>query len=331
MAMVLGASNGCDETGPPRQRVIPREAGWVAFIGAGPQDLLWPRLQAGAQRFERSYGLIQVRYAVPSTPTAQAQRALLQGPSTPPLRGICIHPVEPEALAADVLRARRDGVRVVTILRRIPGIPSDGHVGIDETAVGRALAQATVEGLGGKGTIMILHAGQSDPDLRTRYEAFRAAIETRNAIRIWADIDFAKDCSGRPAEARRQIAERSSRFPSLTAWVCIAPWPLLDPPAEGPVLPSGIRVITVGAEPWMWPHIEAGTCPAVVGFDYSDAGFKALQFCQGAIMAVDTGLREYHLPVRIVTRDRLEAYQRDWLSWLAPSSPADTSRPAKVP
>jgi ABC-type sugar transport system substrate-binding protein len=311
--------------GGTRYRRIPTGAGYIAFIGAGQDDPLWPVLRAGAERFEREQGLIEVRYAAPPIVSPDQQATLIRSLTTPTLRGLCVQVIDPDSLGPVLDRARQNGAAIVTMGRRANYSPIHGNVGYDEEAIGRALADATVRYLKSRGAIMILHEGQKDRPMRRRYGAFMEAIEPVLGIERWAEID----CQGDPYRAREEIRARSERFPGLSAWVSLAPWPLLawspsSATASAPAspLPDGCKLITCGAEPTVWPFLESGLCPIVVGFDYHDMGAKALQFCQAATEGGVITPREYTVPVRMVTPTNLAEYKRDWAVWAAPPAPA---------
>ncbi|MGB9624572.1 MAG: sugar ABC transporter substrate-binding protein [Phycisphaerae bacterium] len=315
---------GCRQEEPTRYRRIPKGAGFIAFVGAAEHDPLWPILRAGAERFERNQGLIEVRYVAPAVDSPDQQVALIRSLVGPSLRGLCVQVIDPAALEPVFDLARQNGARIVTMIRRTEYPYIDGHVGYDETAVGSALAEATIQYLRRQGAIAILHDAGGDRALRDRYSAFTEAMKPAIGIERWAEIE----CGGNPVEVRRTMASFAARYPRLSAWVSIAPWPIMElspravTTAASSPLPPGCELITCGAEPWVWPFIESGICPLVVGFSYADAGLKALQFCQAATESSTIGGREYMIPIRIVTRGNLDEYRRDWAVWSEPATAA---------
>ncbi len=323
LAVLVCLGSGCDNEAQrearSRYRRIPPSEGFIAFVGTGQDDPLWPVLRAGAERFDREFGWIHVRYEAPRIASAEQQMALIRSLADSKLRGLCVQAIDPEAMVPVLEYVVRKGGRIVTMMRKVPYGKIDGHVGCDEAVVGRSLADAVVRSLRSQGTVMALHAGDRDAAMRTRYNAFREAMQPFRSIELLAE----NDCGGDPFRARREIASLSARYPRLSAWVSPAPWPLEHWTSTGPddsPLPPGCRLITCGAEPPMWKYIENGTCPAVVGIVCHDLGFKALEFCQGALDAPSPGGREYLAPVRVITIENLEQYKHDWSVWTA--SPA---------
>jgi ABC-type sugar transport system substrate-binding protein len=318
MASVLLAS--CDGPSPDRSRRLPKETGFMVFVGAGPDDTLWPVLRASAQRFDRASGRYEVRYETPPITSSDKQVALIQSLASPSLRGICVQVVDSRGLVPALNRVQQSGTRIITIGDRVEGVAVDGHVGVNEDEVGRALAEATARCLDSRGAVMVLHGGDRSTAMRDRYRAFQDAARTYRQVEVWNSIDY----GGSPMSARQAIVSWSSRYPSLSAWVSMAPWPVMNGPASSetrPSLPAGCKIITCMAEPSLWPHVESGLCPYAVAFDYGEAGAKAMDLCQVAMQSTMHQPRGYAIPVRIISAASLEEYKRDWARWATPPPP----------
>ncbi len=298
---------------------MPKGQGYVAFIGAGQDDPVWPILRAGAERFIRDFGAIEVRYAAPGIDSPGQQIEVIRSLSRPLLRGLCIQVIEPEPLCPVFDELAKSGVRIVTVMRPVVHPAVDGHVGYDDAAIGRELGNLVVQHLPrprppAVPTIMILHEGRRSRAMRERYDACLDALSREPSI----ERRGSADCGGDPVRARAEIASAAVRFPQLSGWVALEPWPVRawspDGDRKSP-LPEGCVLITCGAEPALWPYIESNVCPAVVGFDYGDAGFMAMQFCQGAIQSSEERGRLYPVPIRVVTAATLARYKQDWAAW----------------
>jgi len=202
--------------------------------------------------------------------------------------------IDPKVMGPTFDRVRQSGGAIVTMVRRTEYTPIDGHLGRDEEAVGRALADATIGYLcpekgdralattraqgpaaapsrrpspsstDCQGTIMVVHSAKDERVMRSRYDAFLAAMGAAPRIERRLFID----CGGDPNVARKEVASRCALYPCLSAFVSIAPWPLMEwspGPASAPPLPAGCKLITCGAEPPFWPFIESGLCPSSSG------------------------------------------------------------------
>jgi len=64
-ALVVAVQPACEKDDPGRSPQVQKEEGFIAFVGAGQDDPLWPVLRAGAHRFDRAHGRVEVRYEAP--------------------------------------------------------------------------------------------------------------------------------------------------------------------------------------------------------------------------------------------------------------------------
>jgi len=292
--------------------------GFIAFVGAGRHDPLWPVLAAGAQREILPVDGPTVRYLTPEGDSPRAQAELLRGLRDPDLRGLCIQINDAETVGYALRQMHNRGVPIVSMMRRVPADVQAAHVGLDPTAIGRELARCTVDALGpAGGTIMVLHAGDKDPDFSARYMSFSQTLKLSGSdVAVLGEFD----CRGDAEEARRIIRERSERYPRLSAWVSVADWALSGPDAPGDLFRPPTRYITVGGLPHHQELVRDGILLAGVAAEYGEIGGRALRICQSAVRATQDPARFDQIvfvPLRPVTPDTLEDYQRDWIRWLA--------------
>ncbi len=315
---------GCEERAP-KTPALPGPGNpklYLALVGQGGQDPLTPLLATAALEWSGRPGHLAVRCIVPAGGGDAAVAAALDTLDDPMLGGVCVLVREAEPLAASLERLNRRGVRVVSISGNLPPRLRVGHVGMDETAAGAALAQLAADDLAGvpDASIMLLHAGPDAPLLRDRLRGFEERMRSFNHPEVFASIDCAAD----PRVARREIADRSARFPRLAAWVSLDDWPLHG--ADGPVVPEGCRLFTVGGWPHQWPLVRSGVVPGFVAGDYHEMVLRALQICDTAVHAPYPEPPHILLPPRVVRADDLEAWIRDWHAWTggrnATTSPA---------
>lgn len=287
------------------------EAGFIAFVGAGERDPLWPVLKASAERYARDTSLFEVRYFNTHGSSPQDQVELLAGLTDPKMRGICIHIIDAKALDPGLRRLYMGGVRIVSMLEPAPADIRAGHAGFDDDAIGRALAALTADALQQQGTIMVLHAEPLHPMYGPRLRSFDEAIASCPGIKV----TMRRQCAGNPREAREIIQEWCERYPRLSAWVSMADWPLRELGAGTRVVPERCKLITFGGMPSHWPLIRDGTMPGVVGADYSELGAAAVQLCEQAIRKTASSVSVYGVPVRTVRAAELDTYIRDWQTW----------------
>lgn len=296
--------------------------GFVAFIGAGPHDPLWPVLKAGGQRFLHGGSPVDIRFFTPSSDTPQAQADLLASLNDPDMRGICVQINDPDAVTPIMTRLHTRGMPIVSMVEPLPSAIRFAHVGLDNMAVGRELAKCTIDALGDRGgTIMVLSAGDRHPIYGPRYLAFTEEIRRKSSISVFADVD----CHADPAEARRVIAERSRRYPRLDAWVAMEDWPLEDGTPAEKVFQAETRYITCGGVPRQWTLLRNGRSPGIVAADYGQIGRRAAELCVSAIREPAQERRTFYVETRRITPATLDAYQAAWMEWAAKPAGASES------
>lgn len=289
-----------------------RYNGLIVFVGSCERDPLWPILKASAQRYDQEMCMLEVRYLCPRNESPQEQIDLLKSVAGNNLRGVCVQIDNPPAVERALRELYGQGVQIVSMIKPAPQDIRAAHVGFDDAEVGAALGRAVVEVVGGKGTIMLVHAGTKDPVYSQRLAGFSAEMDRNRDIEILAEIDCRMDAF----DARKIIRERSERFPRLSCWVSLDDWPLrglglLDKP-----LPAGCRLVTFGAYPHQWPLIREGSLPIVVAGDYQEMGRQALEACEVAARNT-TRLKPTHTAsIRTVHPGNLDEFISDWSSWL---------------
>ncbi len=315
-AVLLLLPTGCDrpdgvDSGSPRKRVR------MALVGAAQDDPLWPVLRNGALRAQRDFGGVMIETFAPSSPSATAQSELLRSLRDRDFLAVCVQVAEPEAVRAALEDVRSAGVFVVTLMRPVPSSQPFHHCGPDEAQIGRALADTLLESIGHAGTIAVL---TGDGSLDPRARVFR------DRIREYADVHVLRECSdkGEPEQVWAATQEFCSRYPRLTALAMVSERLLEDPtPWSAPLVPDSCKVFGVGPLPDRWPLLADRRCQALVGADYGEIGYKAIQWC--IVVARKGGLppQAYAVPVRVVWCSGLEAWKAQWTRWTEPITPEE--------
>lgn len=312
-AGLLGLTR-CREPSADDQLLIEeRKRGFIAFVGAGPSDPLWPILQAGGRKFRDLPSTMRIEYFNPAGDAAKDQVELLANIDDPDLRGICVQIKDLTAVGPQLARLYRSGLPIVSMVQPARSNIRFAHVGLDNMAIGTELARAVVETLGeAGGSIMVVRAGLKHPIFGPRYMAFDEAIRRESRIAVFAEID----CEANPVEARRLVRERSRRYPRLDLWVAMADWLVQTDGLDEELFSAQTRFVTVGGYPRQWPLIERGRIARVVAADYGQIGQRAIQYCLSAIREPLIEQRALYVDLRHVTPANLEAYRRDWKHWL---------------
>lgn len=242
--VAVAAVPACRDTPPAAQQ---RPSGVIAFVGVGQDDPLWPWLKAAAARAaERVEPFsLRVRSEAAASGGAAAQIELIRQLRREGIRGLCVQVADPEALAEELTSLSVQGVRIVTVMRPMPLDSGVTHVGLDEEAIGRAIADAVAAAVDGAGQIAVLHANSVNPESVRRHRGFRSRLEAYGAVR--AILAF--DCAGSAAKAEAIIRDATARYPKLAGWAVMGSWPLRSGVDAAPLVPGHCRLVAADPRP----------------------------------------------------------------------------------
>jgi ribose transport system substrate-binding protein len=136
-----------------------------------------------ADRVAAEAGARTMHY-VPETPDDVGQQkvlvgeALAAGPDA-----VVFVPTDDSAMVEDVRRFEAAGIPVVNCINRMVG-RFLSFVGSDDVAVGYTAARALIDGLGGKGDIVVIEGSPGAPTARDRTVGLRRALDESPAIKV---------------------------------------------------------------------------------------------------------------------------------------------------
>jgi len=263
----------------------------VPMIAVFTKNRLNPAYDAArraADRVAAESGARTVHY-VPATPDdVGEQKALVSEALTAKPAGVVFNPTDDEAMQEDLARFAAAGVPVAIFINRMPG-PALTFVGSDDVAIGRAVAQALIAGIGGKGRIVALDGTPSARTARDRADGLRRAVAEHPGVEL---IDSRVGYLQR-APAKAAMDELLARHPRIDGV-----WTANDMMAFGAVdalAAAGRRAPVVGINglPEAIANIERGTMLAT-------ADFSALNIAAIATRAVLRRLRGEPVPQEIL-------------------------------
>lgn len=307
LTVVSAVATGCRPDSPTS---VPQADGFIALVGAGEADPLWPILRGAAAEFRRAHPKIRVRVETPRMASPNQQAALVRRLQADQMRGICLQVIDPAATAALLEEIRGDGLAVVTMMRRVDSADAFLHCGIAQRDLGAALADAVAEQVPDRGTLGLITAA-NPPGLRPRLAGFRQRLKRYP----WLEVLREADCAGDPGTAVRLIRETGARFPGIDGWVTLEAWPV-GPADDGrPLMPEGCALVLPGPIPDFDKLLTSGRCAAVVMADYHQIVTTALQACMLSAQQEIVHRRVYEAPLTTVTVQTLPRFRSRWAAW----------------
>jgi ribose transport system substrate-binding protein len=204
----------------------------------------------------------QAIHYVPETPDdVGQQKALAREALAAKPDAVVFNPADDVAMQEDVARFADAGIPVALFINRMAG-PALTFVGSDDVAVGRRVATALFEGLGGKGRVVGLEGPESAPTSRDRVRGLRETL-TRfpNIELLGLAVGFLQQ---EPAELA--MAALLARHPAIDGV-----WTANDLMALGALDALGeagrtAKVVGINGLPAAIEHIERGTMLASADF-----------------------------------------------------------------
>ncbi len=302
---------GCDSRRNASSRAD--SDGFIAFVGAGKDDPLWPVMAASAVRVHRELGLVDIpiRVSAPRTASINVQRQMLTDLAKEGMTGACVVVTDPAGLAGTLEQLANKGVRVVTIMQPVEtGVPFV-HSGPDEDAVGIALADALHDALSGHGNIGLVRGDTAKPALVQRQRAFFERAESFKEIHVLHEVVYSGDRRATGAE----IAKIMKRYPRLAAWLFLCePFDRDDWKRES--FPTGsAKIIGLNPSPENWDAISDGRVTAMIAVDYGEIAEQAVTTCAAMLIGQRIRPVSYSSASKRVTRENLAEFKAEWREW----------------
>jgi len=316
----LVASSGCEE-----RPSVPRLRYTVLLVGTHAGDPTWQALQAGASRFARDAPSLDIRKELPGSPTPVAQKALLDTVGRESgVHAVSILACDAKVLVQPVTRLIADGIPVILVGDDARQTRRSAFVGVDEMAVGRLLIQTFASMSKEHRTLMVVHDNRGSERSAKRFDGVRRELAIHPDITMLREFD----CLGQATRALQTLRETSERYPNLGGWILLDDW-LDAEPSGAPLVHGSPKIISYGAHPGNFRHLESGRVHALVGGDWEAVGYRVMQSCLALLNRSAFPVTDERLPPVVVTRTDLDAYRKKWAHWVFSTTSRATSVPAR--
>jgi ribose transport system substrate-binding protein len=241
---------------------------------------------------------------VPETPDdVDQQKALVTEALAAKPDAVVFNPADDVKMLEDLARIADAGIPVALFINRMAG-PALTFVGSDDVAVGRRVAAALFEGLGGKGRVVALEGPESAPTSRARVRGLRETLSAFPNIELLglAGGYFQQE----PAELA--MAMLLARHPAIDGV-----WAANDLMALGALDALGeaqrvAKVVGINGLPAAIEHIERGTMLASADF----SAFKIAAIAARAVLRHLAGQpvpQEIMVPAELIDRSNCDRFK----------------------
>ncbi len=298
-----------------------RSLGFIAVVGVGQDDPVWPVIAATAKRTFAQLNQVglSLRVEAPATSSIHGQQRLLTQLRDAGVRGLCVQVTDPVAMKPILESLADQGIQITTMVERIETSKPINHVSIDDSAVGEAVANALLEALPEGGNVALLHSASAVESQVRRRKAFERRMSLQSDLRVLLEYD----CGGDAEMAEQIVRETMQRYPRLAGWAVLGSWPLEAGTDEPPLVSETCRLVGVGPGPVIGGRIDDGWAHSMVVVHYDRLVGQAITECVGSVLNMNRATTRSRIGARVVTRETLDAFRRDWAAWTSESADSE--------
>ncbi len=273
----------------------------------------WNPMVKGMERAAKQLGC-KAEWQGPQDGSVETQRQILENFVSQKVDGICLSPINKEALSPVINDLVDKGLVVCCFDSDAPGSKRMAYIGTNNYQAGRECGKAALKVIGNKPTKCIAFVGRLESEnAHDRLQGFKDA--TKGIIDV---VDVRQDQSDK-TKARKNVEEVLTAQPDVT--LLLGLWSYNGPSIAQAVLAAKrrdkVKIVCFDAEPATLDHLAKGEIDATVVqkpfyfgylavelmYDMVKCGVKETQMLLPKGQIVDTG-------VQVVTPDNVEEYKQ---------------------
>lgn len=183
----------------------------IAVIPKGTQHVFWKSVQAGAEKAGKELGVDVIWKGPEVENDKDKQIKTVEDFVTKGVKGICLAPLDKNALAPAIKEAQDAKIPVLIFDSAIEGADYVSFVATDNRAAGKMGGERLAKLLGGKGKVLLLRYQEGSASTNEREEGFLDAMKANPGITMASDNQYA----GATVEEAMAAAEKLiNRFKS---------------------------------------------------------------------------------------------------------------------
>jgi len=278
----------------------------IAVIPKGTTHVFWKTVEAGARKGAEEAGVEMIWKGPLKEDDRAEQIKVVQNFITEGVSGICLAPLDTQALAGPVASAKEAGIPVVIFdssLKGEPGKDFDSYVATNNTKGGEMAGEQLAKLLGGKGKVVLLRYAPGSGSTTEREEGFLKTAKAGGLTMLVENRFGGATVASSKAEAMKlvdQLKEADGVFAPNESSTLGLLGALRDNGLAGKV-----KFVGFDATPPLVEALKKGEISALVAQDPHRMGYLAVQTVvkklngQPIDPVIDTG-------VRMITQDSLK-------------------------
>ncbi|MGV3484218.1 MAG: substrate-binding domain-containing protein [Planctomycetaceae bacterium] len=251
----------------------------IAMIPKGTTHIFWKSVHYGAEQAAKELG-VEVQWRGPQKESDRDQQiSVMQGFVNKQVDGICLAPLDADALVRPVREAGRGGIPVVIFDSGLNAPKEDFvcFVATDNFRGGQLAGEALVKELGGKGNVILLRYNQGSESTHQREEGFLEVMAAHPEIKVLSSDQYAGTTTESAMDKAQQMLNRYADEVDGIFAVC-------EPNAEGVLraledrkLAGKVKFVGFDASAAMTSALRDGRMSAIVLQDPVRMGYLSIQ------------------------------------------------------
>jgi len=280
----------------------------IAMIPKGTTHIFWKSVHFGAEQAAKELG-VEVQWRGPQKESDRDQQvSVLQGFVNKQVDGICLAPLDADALVRPVRESGRGGIPVVIFDSGLNAPKEDftSFVATDNFRGGQLAGEAMAKELGGQGNVILLRYNKGSESTQQREDGFLEALAAFPNIKVLSSDQYAGTTTQSAMDKAQQMLNRYADEVNGIFAVC-------EPNAEGVLraledrkMAGKVKFIGFDASDAMAAALRDGKMHAIVLQDPVRMGYLAIQTIVKKIRGetvdafVDTG-------VSVATKENIDS------------------------
>ena len=271
----------------------------IAVIPKGTTHVFWKTVEAGARKASEELGVNMIWKGPLKEDDRAEQIKVVEQFVSEGVAGICLAPLDTEALARPVKSATGRKIPVVIFDSSLAGEPGKdfaSYVATNNTKGGEMAGEQLVKLLGGKGKVVLLRYSVGSGSTTEREDGFLKAVKAGGGIEMLSDNRYG---GATVASAKAEAMKLVDQLKQADAVFCPNESSTLG--MLGALRDNGlagkIKFVGFDATPPLLEALQKGEIQALVAQDPSRMGYLAVKTCVAALngekveAVVDTGVR----------------------------------------
>lgn len=255
----------------------------IAMIPKGTTHIFWKSVHYGAEQAAKEMGA-EIQWRGPQKESDRDQQiSVVQGFVNKGVDGICLAPLDADALVRPVKEAGRGGIPIVIFDSGLNAPKEDyaSFVATDNFRGGQLAGEAMAKELDGKGNVILLRYNKGSESTHKREEGFLEALAAYPEIKVLSSDQYAGTTTQSAMDKAQQMLNRYADEVDGIFAVC-------EPNAEGVLRALEDRKL-------------AGKVK-FIGFDASDAMAEALRDGRMSAIVLQDPVRMGYLSIESIVK-----------------------------